>query len=316
MFEVRVFKRMNHYYKLKASIFLVSCLITNQVNAEGVTPNSFTEMPKTCQQIAPETLIYDLPLSINKLTPEQHKNIKTIIDEARMQACILQMQYDGLVQQVIAVLFEGNDVTEEQLKPFYNRLASLSQNRIENKFKTILSIRKILTDKEWQDLRLAYARDTSVKSNFIKQQIELQQSYDALISGNNPSEFTTLPLMPQSLCIEINPKIRMIEQAISTLQLNNTQEGHFRNILRQQEGQSCTVKLDIPKFVEQLLQLVVRQPDGIQNKQYQAIFNQLVSKEYLQEMYQMQSLSSLFGILTPEQKTQLREKYMVLKGVL
>lgn len=307
---------MSCYFNLRISIFLVACLIKTQVNAKDVKPDSFSEMPKSCQQISPEAMIFELPLSVQKLTLEQKNKIQAIIEDTRTQACILQMQYDGLLQQVIAVLFEGNDVTEEQLKPFYDRLVSLSQNSTENKLKAILSIRKLLPDKEWQDLRSVYTHNVTIKHEFLKQQTELQQSFDALISGNNPSEFTTLPLMSQSFCIEQNPKIQMITQIISTLSLTNAQEGLFRNIMRLQERQFCTIKQEIPLLVEKILKLSMQQPDKIHIKQYQTIFNQLATKAYLQETYQIQALGSLFSILTPEQKNQLREKCMLLKGVL
>lgn len=307
---------MKSHFKFPFSIFLISALMMGKANALAAEPTSFAEMPKSCQQIAPEQLTFELPISIQKLTSEQQKKIQAIIEEARTQACILQIQYNGLLQQVIAMLFERNDITNEQLKPFYDQLTSLSQNKIENNFKTILSIRKLLSEKEWQDLTVAYTRNATVKSEFIKQQIELQQSYDVLISGSNPSEFTTLPLMAQSFCIETNPKIQMIEQIISTLSLTNTQQGHVRNNIRLQEKQFCTVKQDMTHLIGQFLQLLTQQFDETQTKQYQDIFNQIVTKSYLQETNRIQALLSLFQILTLEQKTQLREKYMMMKGVL
>lgn len=307
---------MKSHFKFPFSIFLISALMMGKANALAAEPTSFAEMPKSCQQIAPEQLTFELPISIQKLTSEQQKKIQAIIEEARTQACILQIQYNGLLQQVIAMLFERNDITNEQLKPFYDQLTSLSQNKIENNFKTILSIRKLLSEKEWQDLTVAYTRNATVKSEFIKQQIELQQSYDVLISGSNPSEFTTLPLIAQSFCIETNPKIQMIEQIISTLSLTNTQQGHVRNNIRLQEKQFCTVKQDMTHLIGQFLQLLTQQFDETQTKQYQDIFNQIVTKSYLQETNRIQALLSLFQILTLEQKTQLREKYMMMKGVL
>lgn len=279
-------------------------------------PTSFAEMPKSCQQIPLEHLTFELPLSVGKLTSDQQKKIKDIIEGSRTQACIFQMQYDGLLQQVIAILFEKNDVTTEQLKSFYDQLVSLSQNKIENKLRTVLSIRQVLSEKEWQDLVAAYLHFSDIRNKYTEQRTDLQQSYDSLLSGNNPSEFVSTPIMPLSVCIEKNPKIQILEQLILNLPLTNSQAGNIRNLMRLQERENDVAKQDISIFTGQFLQLLTQQVDQLHTKKDKAVFNQLVSKEYLLEIYSIQKLTSLFQMLTPEQKTQLREKYMIIKSVL
>ncbi|CAI3922764.1 unnamed protein product [Commensalibacter communis] len=307
---------MKNCLNLKVKVLSFICFMVSGLNALATEPASMSEMPQSCRMISPEKITFELPLPTQKITQSQKERIYTILSDARTQACILQMQYDGLLQQIIAMLFENRDVTTEQLQPFYDQLTSLTQNRIENKLKTIISIRKLLSQKEWQDVIAEYTRYITAKNEFIKQQTALHHSTDALISGDKPSDFMTSPLISMSYCIENTPKIEMLEQIISKLPLTNSQEGNFRNVMRLQETQSCAARQEMDNFISQFITLLAQPSEQIETKQYQALFNQLITKEYLLESYQLQTLSSLFQFLTVEQRTQLKEKYMLLKGLL
>lgn len=295
---------------------MVIFYIISVKSALAAESDSSTEMPKACQNIDLTSMTFELPLLTQELTQEQKKKIQKIIVEARIQTCILQMQHDGLLQQMIAIIFEDNGITNQQLKPFYDQLLSLTQNRIENNIKTVVAIYKILSEKEWKIVISANTDYVAIKNTFIKQQIGLQQSYDSLISRDNPSEFTPLAIIPSFVCAGNSPKIKILEQIISKLSLTNSQEGAFRNIMRLQESQSCTARQDMNQFSEKLFNVIAMKPDQVQENQYKQIVNQLISKAYLLEYYEIEALSSLFKIVTLEQKKQIRESYMIVKGML
>lgn len=307
---------MKHYQRLKNSFWIIACIAVGSGNALAEESSSFEEIPKSCQSIPLEQLTFELPFVVQKLSFVEQQKIREILDGARTQACILQMQYDSLIQQVIATLFENDSTSEEQLKLFTDQLVSLTQNRIDNRIVTVSSIQKIVSAKEWQALLLAYTRSIIVKNAFEKQQSELQRSYDMLIDRNAQSELSTTALMHRSVCVEMHPKIRILEQLLSKMSLTNTQEGQFRKLMRQQETDNCAARQGIRNLSEQLLKILPISSDAIKEKQYQFLFKQLIVKEYSLENDQIHTISSLFQLLTVEQKTQLREQYMLIKGVL
>lgn len=309
-------KPMTYYFNLKHYIFVISCLVMGAGNALAEEASSFTEMPKTCQSIPPEQLTFELPLFIKNLSSVEQQKIHAILDDARTQACILQMQYDSLIQQVIAMLFENNSIPDEQLKAFNDQLVSLMQGKIDNRVATVFEIQKTVSAKEWQAQMVAYIKSITVKNEFAKQQSELQRSYDVLIDGNTQSEPTTTALMPSSVCVETHPKIKLVEQLISKLSLTNAQDGQIRSLMRQQERKSCAARQDIRNLSEKLLKMLPISSDVAKKKQYQLLLKQLITNEYLLENNQIYTISSLFQLLTVEQKTQLREQYMLVKGVL
>lgn len=307
---------MKHYQRLKNSFWIIACIAVGSGNALAEESSSFEEIPKSCQSIPLEQLTFELPFVVQKLSFVEQQKIREILDGARTQACILQMQYDSLIQQVIVTLFENNSTSEEQLKLFTDQLVSLTQNRIDNRIVTVSSIQKIVSAKEWQALLLAYTRSIIVKNAFEKQQSELQHSYDVLIDGNTQSEPTTTALMPSSICVETHLKVKIVEQLISKLSLTNTQEEQFRSLMRQQERDSCAARQGIRNLSEQLLKMLPISSDSIKDKQYQSLLKQLITNEYIIENSQIQTISSLFQLLTVEQKTRLKEQYMLVKGVL
>lgn len=307
---------MKCYLSLKAVLGMVVCIAVGSAHALAEGNSSFTEMPKSCQNIPPEQLTFELPLFIKNLSPIEQQKIRLILDDARTQACILQMQYDSLIQQVIAMLFENNSIPDEQLKAFNDQLVSLMQDKIGNRVATISEIQKTVSAKEWQAQMVAYTQSITVKNEFEKQQLELQRSYGVLIDGNTQSEPTTTALMPSSVCVETHPKIKIVEQLISKLSLTNAQDGQFRNLMRQQEKDSCATRQGIRNLSEQLLKMLPISSDIVKEKEYQPLLKQLIANEYLLENSQIDTISSLFKFLTVEQKTQLREQYMLVKGVL
>ncbi|CAI3931039.1 unnamed protein product [Commensalibacter papalotli (ex Botero et al. 2024)] len=316
MFIVKSVSQMKYYSKFSISLLVASFLMFSIKNTLADEPSSYTDMPKACQNIDLASMTFELPLLTQELTQEQRKKIREILGEAYTQACIVKMQYDGLLQQIISVLFQDNNVTSQKLKPFYDQLLSLIQNRIEINIKTVESIHKILSNKEWSILISENADYIESKNKFIRQQTGLQQSYDDLISGNYNSEFITLALMPSSFCIKNNPKIKILEQIIAKSSLTNSQEGLFRNITRLQERQSCIARQEMNQLTLQLLKLIAMKSDQAQENQYIQIFNQLSSKAYLLDYYQIELLSSLIKILMPEQKNKIRESYIIINGIL
>lgn len=307
---------MKYCQCLKISFLITFCIMVGSSNVLAEDSSSFTAMPKSCQSIQSEQLTFELPFFTQKLNSVQQQKIRLILDDARTQECILQMQYDSLIQQVIAMLFENDHISGEQLKAFNDQFISLTQNRIDNRVKTVSEIQKVISVKEWQAQLLAYTQSITVKNAFVKQQSELQRSYDILIDGNVKSELTTTALMPPSVCAETHPKIKIVEQLLSKLSLTNAQEGQFRNLMRQQERDGCATRQNIRNLSDQLLKMLPISSGAIKEKQYQSLLKQLITNEYLLENSQIHTISSLFQLLTVEQKTQLREQYMLVKGVL
>ncbi|OUI78977.1 hypothetical protein HK18_06230 [Commensalibacter intestini] len=307
---------MKHYQRLKNSFWIIACIAVGSGNALAEESSSFEEIPKSCQSIPLEQLTFELPFVVQKLSFVEQQKIRKILDGARTQACILQMQYDSLIQQVIATLFENDSTSEEQLKLFTDQLVSLTQNRIDNRIVTVSSIQKIVSVKEWQALLLAYTQSIIVKNAFEKQQSELQRSYDLLIDGNAQSELSTTALMHRSVCVEMHPKMKTVEQLFSKLSLTNTQEGQIRSLMRLEERNSCAARQGIRNLSEQLLKMLPISSDSIKDKQYQSLLKQLITNEYIIENSQIKTISSLFQLLTVEQKTRLKERYMLVKGVL
>lgn len=307
---------MKHYQRLKNSFWIIACIAVGSGNALAEESSSFEEIPKSCQSIPLEQLTFELPFVVQKLSFVEQQKIREILDGARTQACILQMQYDSLIQQVIATLFENDSTSEEQLKLFTDQLVSLTQNRIDNRIVTVSSIQKNVSAKEWQALLLAYTRSIIVKNAFEKQQSELQRFYDLLIDRNAQSELSTTALMHRSVCVEMHPKIRILEQLLSKMSLTNTQEGQIRSLMRLEERNSCAARQGIRNLSEQLLKMLPISSDSIKDKQYQSLLKQLITNEYIIENSQIQTISSLFQFLTVEQKTRLKERYMLVKGVL
>lgn len=307
---------MKHYQRLKNSFWIIACIAVGSGNALAEESSSFEEIPKSCQSIPLEQLTFELPFVVQKLSFVEQQKIREILDGARTQACILQMQYDSLIQQVIATLFENDSTSEEQLKLFTDQLVSLTQNRIDNRIVTVSSIQKIVSVKEWQALLLAYTQSIIVKNAFEKQQSELQRSYDLLIDGNAQSELSTTALMHRSVCVEMHPKMKTVEQLFSKLSLTNTQEGQIRSLMRLEERNSCAARQGIRNLSEQLLKMLPISSDSIKDKQYQSLLKQLITNEYIIENSQIKTISSLFQLLTVEQKTRLKERYMLVKGVL
>lgn len=307
---------MKHYQRLKNSFWIIACIAVGSGNALAEESSSFEEIPKSCQSIPLEQLTFELPFVVQKLSFVEQQKIREILDGARTQACILQMQYDSLIQQVIATLFESDSTSEEQLKLFTDQLVSLTQNRIDNRIVTVSSIQKIVSAKEWQALLLAYTRSIIVKNAFEKQQSELQRSYDMLIDRNAQSELSTTALMHRSVCVEMHPKMKTVEQLFSKMSLTNTQEGQIRSLMRLEERNSCAARQGIRNLSEQLLKMLPISSDSIKDKQYQSLLKQLITNEYIIENSQIQTISSLFQLLTVEQKTRLKERYMLVKGVL
>ncbi|MDI2113451.1 hypothetical protein [Commensalibacter nepenthis] len=307
---------MKNHLIFKMNIIFFLCFIMGGMNALATEPNAIDEMPKSCQRIAPEKLIFDLPLYTQELTQSQQIQIRAIIDDARMQACILQMQYDGLLQQIIALLFENSEDISEQLKPFYDQLSSVVQSRTENKLKAVASIRKLLSEKEWQNGIIAYARFITSKNEYIKQQIALQQFSEKLMMGNNSPNAQIIFAVPQFYCVINNSKIQILVQIILTLSSTYIQERDFANSVRRYNIESCHILRDKYQYVEQFLKMMTTSGVEVDEQQRQTILKQLAIKEYLLEINQIQTISSLFQMLTQAQKNQLREKYMLLKNIL
>jgi Spy/CpxP family protein refolding chaperone len=114
-----------------------------------------------------------LPLILHqaKLTPEQHEQVKKILDADREQLRSLFAQLDRANQQLSGKLFASQNVKLADLMPEIDRTSALRRQLMEQGVKTTLAVRAVLTPEQ-------LARVTEVKQRMDKLQAEMRQLMD------------------------------------------------------------------------------------------------------------------------------------------
>jgi Spy/CpxP family protein refolding chaperone len=114
-----------------------------------------------------------LPLILHQanLTPEQHEQVKKILDADREQLRSLFAQLDRANQQLSSKLFASQNVKLADLMPEIDRTSALRRQLMEQGVKTTLAVRAVLTPEQ-------LARVTEVKQRMDKLQAEMRQLMD------------------------------------------------------------------------------------------------------------------------------------------
>ncbi|MDI2090436.1 hypothetical protein [Commensalibacter oyaizuii] len=278
------------------------------------TDNFDVTLPRACLTLSAQSVAFDLPLPITLLNRVDQERIHTILKGALVQTCTLQIQYDSIIQRIIALLLENQDVSKEQLKPYLNQLLSWVQEDTLNRIQTVDAVRKIIQPMTWQKVIDDYNLFITAQQTLWNHQEQIQQSYASLMNGDNTFKISPLSLYVPDQRGAINAKFMSLEQIMTNLVLSSNQQKNVYSILEKQRNQIHIAAKEQLKILQKLIPLLSKQKDASFPKNYKLIFGQLTHQDYLIQYYQIQSLSEIFNLLTLEQRAELKAKYMMIKG--